>query len=112
MNLELTGRSVKRTVDIARAGSRVISRTDTALPAVRRGTRQTCARHIFVSQSFFYVQKKCVEEFVLLYKICYSVGFKYDCSQGSASRNPPRVVFGRVYTTVWKSVLLLLVSCS
>ena len=64
MSLELTGRTVKRTADIARKGSRVISRTDTALPAVRRGTRQPFARHIFVSKSFIYFQKKCVEEFV------------------------------------------------
>ena len=56
---------MKRTADIARKGSRVISTTDTALPAVRRGTRQTLARHIFVSKSFIYFQKKCVEEFVL-----------------------------------------------
>ena len=50
VNLELTGRTVKRTADIARTGSRVISRTDTALPAVSRGTRQTFARHTFVSK--------------------------------------------------------------
>ena len=60
----LTGRTVKRTADIARTGSRVISRTDTALPAVRRGSRQTFARHIFVSRSFIYFQKKYVEECV------------------------------------------------
>ena len=49
---------MKRTVDIARKGSRVISRTDTALPAVRRGTRQTFARHIFVSKSVFFLFRK------------------------------------------------------
>ena len=57
MNLELTGRTVKRTVDIARTGSRVISRTDTALPAVRRGTRRTFARHIFVCNFLFFSEK-------------------------------------------------------
>ena len=50
VNLELTGRTVKRTADIARKGRRVISRTDTALLAVRRGTCQTFARHTFVSK--------------------------------------------------------------
>ena len=61
MNLQLTGRTVKRTADIARKGSRVISRTDTALPAVRSGTRQTFARHTFVSKWVFYLHKKCVD---------------------------------------------------
>ena len=61
MNLELTGRTVKRIVDIARTGSRVISRTDTALPAVRRGTRQPFARHIFVSKSGFYLQNEMLQ---------------------------------------------------
>ena len=51
VNLELTGGTVKRTADIARKGRRVISRTDTALPAVRRGLRLTFARHISVSKS-------------------------------------------------------------
>ena len=64
VHLELTGRIVKRAVDIASTGSRVISRTDNALPAVRRGSRQTFARHIFVSKSGFYFNEKCVETFV------------------------------------------------
>ena len=50
MNLELTVRTVKRTADIARKGSRVISLTDTALSAVRPGICQTFARHTFVSK--------------------------------------------------------------
>ena len=41
---------MKRTVDIARTGRCVISRTDTALPAVRRGLRLTFAKHISVSK--------------------------------------------------------------
>ena len=57
MNLELTGRTVKRTADIARKGSRVNTRTDTVLSAVRRGICQTFARHIFVSKSFFLFKK-------------------------------------------------------
>ena len=62
MNLVLTVRTVKRIADIARKGSRVISKMDTALPAVRRGTRQPFASHIFVSESFVSFQKKCVEK--------------------------------------------------
>ena len=73
MNLELTGRTVKRTVDIARKGSIVKSWRDTALPAVRHGTRQTFASHIFVSENVLSFQKKCVETFVQLCKLCYSV---------------------------------------
>ena len=67
------GRTARRTADIARKGSRVISRTDTALPAVRRGTRQTFARHIFVSKNFCLLKKRGVKECVQLSKLCYSV---------------------------------------
>ena len=58
MNLKRTVRTVKRTVGIARTGSLAISRTDTALPAVRCGTRRTFARHIFVSKHVFAFSEK------------------------------------------------------
>ena len=89
MNLELTGRTVKRTVDIARTGSRVISLTDTARPAVRSGTRQPFARHTFVSKwGFLFTEKmrRC--------KLCYSVGCNYDCSLDSAPSIPPQLFLG------------------
>ena len=53
---------MKRTVDIARKGSRVISITDNALPAVRHGIRQTFARHTFVSKSFSLFRKRASKD--------------------------------------------------
>ena len=53
---------MKMIVDIVKKG--VISKTGTALPAVRRGTRQTFARHIFVSKLGFSFQKHYLCKYV------------------------------------------------
>ena len=49
VRLELTGRTAKRRVDIARTGSPVTSSMETVQTAVKRGTRQVFAKHSYVS---------------------------------------------------------------
>ena len=56
---------MKKIADIVREEDRVISRTGTALPAVRRGIRLTCAKHTFVRKSVFFIfRTSCFETYM------------------------------------------------